>query len=61
MANAIKANDLRPAAEQAARAKRKSRRNAARAKTFETLTPPEKDQLLKTLAIRAGLITDSDD
>jgi hypothetical protein len=30
-------------------------------KTFEQLAPEEKDKLLKILAVRAGLILDSDD
>jgi hypothetical protein len=30
-------------------------------KVFESMTPPEKDLLLKALAVAAGLIDDSDD
>ena len=41
--------------------RKRSRRDAVKAKTFETLTPAEKDKLLKALAVRAGLIQDSDD
>lgn len=48
-----------------ARAARQTRLKTAKAgldgKTFEDLTPKEKDSLLKQLAIQAGLINDSDD
>ena len=37
------------------------RRAAFAGKTFETLTAKQKDHLLKTLALRAGLISESED
>jgi hypothetical protein len=60
--SAIKAQeDPKQVARVAAAARLKARKSATQSKTFETLTPAEKDKLLKALAVRAGLIQDSDD
>lgn len=66
MANAIKAKDIPEHAAKVAATRAKRQRNrdraAARAsKTFEQLTPPEKDLLLKEVAVKLGLIQDSED
>lgn len=68
MVAAIKAKDLKDALEGALpqetrdkRARKRTRARALRGKTFESLTPPQKDKLLKALAVKAGLIEDSED
>lgn len=43
------------------RQRNKDRTDALSGKTFEQLTKNEKDTLLKVLALRAGLIQDSED
>ena len=48
-------------AKQAAAARRAARVSDLAGNTFEDLTPPQKDKLLKQLAVAAGLIEDSDD
>lgn len=57
--------NLRNHSKQQARRTRKARRelrtDALQGSAFEDLTPPQKDQLLKELLVRAGLIADSDD
>jgi len=42
-------------------ARKVARKGALKGKTLESLTPKQRDQLLKELAIQAGLIEDSDD
>ena len=44
-----------------ARAPQRGRRASLKDKTFESLTAPEKDKLLKQLAVQFGLIADSED
>lgn len=63
MAEALKAKSLpRAALAFDARAQRRAARLAAlRGKTFEALTPHERDLLLKHVAVHLGLILDSDD
>jgi len=43
------------------RVRKADRRSGLAGKTFESMTNPQKDKLLKALAVRAGLIDDSDD
>lgn len=45
----------------AAQANRRGRRGTLAGKTFEQLTQPQKDMLLKQVAIQLGLIEDSSD
>jgi len=42
-------------------ARRKQRRQQLRQRTFEELTPGQRQLLLKEVAIRLGMIADSDD
>lgn len=51
----------RQAQERTKDARGKSRRGGLSGKTFEELTAKQKDALLKELAVKAGLIDDSDD
>lgn len=53
--------DVSHQARKVGRKRAKSRQQELGGKTFESLTPAEKDKLLKHLAVRAGLIDDSDD
>ena len=43
------------------RALQRGRRSSLKGKTFEALSVPEKDKLLKQLAVQFGLIEDSAD
>jgi hypothetical protein len=68
MARAIKARDLKDSREQALpqdaqdkHARKRARIRALRNKNFEQLNPPEKDLLLKAVAVKLGLIQDSED
>ena len=66
MATALKTKDIpgRQAAVDAKKAKKArqvARKGDLSGKTFEQLNNPQKDALLKQLAVQAGLIEDSDD
>ena len=66
MATALKTRDIpgRQAtvdAKKAAKARQQARKTDFAGKTFEQLTGPQKDALLKQLAVQAKLIEDSDD
>lgn len=66
MAQAKRTKDIPGwAAEQAAKKAKKAREDGRKSglsgKVFEDLTGNEKDTLLKALAVKAGLIEDSDD
>jgi hypothetical protein len=65
MADAIRAKDQAGWNTELATKSQKKQRSKTRSdvlatKTFEDLTPPQKDMLLKALAVKAGLILDSD-
>ena len=68
MARVKRYEEYLPAEEQDARTvikmdrlRKKTRKGDLAGNTFEDLTNPEKDKLLKALAVQAGLIDDSDD
>lgn len=68
MAEALRAKSVAPAAhteEQQKRGRKQQQRQRTRgalaAKSFEALSASEKDMLLKLVAVRLGLIKDSDD
>jgi hypothetical protein len=66
MAQALRTKDIPEwAAQKAAKKTKKDREDGRKTslggKSFEDLTNPEKDLLLKALAVKAGLIDDSDD
>lgn len=48
------------AAVKAAEKRKATRKKSLTTKTFEQLSNAEKDQLLKTLAVQAGLVQDSE-
>ena len=65
MAEALKAKDVALTPEQQARVdaqgRARKREQALAGKTFEGLNKAEKDRLLKLVAVRLGLLIDSDD
>jgi hypothetical protein len=58
MSKAIMARDLKDPEEKAARRAKREARMAFRSKAFADLTAKEKDDLLKVLAIRTGIISE---
>ena len=59
---ALKAKDIEPAsAKKTRRLQQVTRTQRNRGKTFEDLTKGERDLLLKAVAVKLGLIQDSED
>jgi hypothetical protein len=54
-------DDAAAEAKKAAHRRKKDREATLKGKTFEDLSPPEKDKLLKAVAVRLSLIDDSVD